>query len=178
MVVPPIVSKRLELVSMSPAFMRASLAGDLGRASRLIRLELPAGWPGEAEHLLRMRLQQLERNPAVQPWLARAMTLRESPGVMVGVIGFHAEPDAGGKVEIGYEVEPPYQRRGLATEAVLAMFEWARREHGVSRFVASVGPANTASLGLIRKLGFVQTGKQWDERDGEELVFELSSQSG
>lgn len=25
----------------------------------------------------------------------------------------------------------------------------------------------------ISKLGFVQTGVQWDERDGEELVFEV-----
>lgn len=29
------------------------------------------------------------------------------------------------------------------------------------------------SLVLISKLGFVQTGVQWDERDGEELVFEV-----
>jgi hypothetical protein len=63
MVVPPIVSKRLELVTMSPAFMRASLAGDLGRASRLIRLELPAGWPGDCQHLLQLRLRQLRRIP-------------------------------------------------------------------------------------------------------------------
>jgi ribosomal-protein-alanine N-acetyltransferase len=178
MFVPPILSKRLTLVTMSPAFMRASLAGDLDRASRLIGLELPAGWPGDSQHLLELRLRQLDRNPKVQPWLVRAMTLRESPTVLVGVIGFHTEPDPAGKVEIGYEVEPPYRRRGLATEAALAMLGWARREHGITHFVASVGPTNTASLALVRKLGFVQTGRQWDERDGEELVFELASQGG
>jgi len=36
-----------------------------------------------------------------------------------------------------------------------------------------VAPNNEPSLGLIRKLGFVQTGVQWDEIDGQELVFEL-----
>ena len=65
------------------------------------------------------------------------------------------------------------QSQQLAERAVRALFDWAAREHGIRLFRASVGPNNQPSLGLIRKLGFVQTGVQWDEIDGEELVFEL-----
>jgi RimJ/RimL family protein N-acetyltransferase len=43
----------------------------------------------------------------------------------------------------------------------------------VSRFIASVSPTNEPSLRLIANLGFVRTGEQWDELDGEEYVFEL-----
>jgi RimJ/RimL family protein N-acetyltransferase len=52
--------------------------------------------------------------------------------------------------------------------------DWAHALHGVRRFIASVAPDNEPSLAIVRKLGFVQTGKQWDEEDGEELVFELT----
>ena len=48
---------------------------------------------------------------------------------------------------------------------------WAASEQAVTRFRASVGPWNTPSLNLVRKLGFVRVGVQWDEEDGEELVF-------
>jgi RimJ/RimL family protein N-acetyltransferase len=91
----------------------------------------------------------------------------------VGHIGFHGPPDAGGRVEVGYTVLPERRRQGLATEACLALFAWARDEHGVARFRASVSPDNEPSLAVVQKLGFRQTGRQWDDVDGEELVFEL-----
>jgi ribosomal-protein-alanine N-acetyltransferase len=52
--------------------------------------------------------------------------------------------------------------------------DWARRERGIHHFIASVAPDNQASLSAVRELGFVKTGKQWDEEDGLELVFELA----
>jgi RimJ/RimL family protein N-acetyltransferase len=158
---------------MSPAFMTASLRGERGEAGRLIGAALPEDWPGRTGRTMRRRLAQLEVDPGVQPWLLRAMVLREPPPIVVGRIGFHAEPDARGALEVGYEVEPTYRRRGYALEAVEALFGWATREHGIRHFVASVGPSNVASLALVQKLGFVQTGSQWDDEDGKELVFEL-----
>jgi len=50
--------------------------------------------------------------------------------------------------------------------------DWAGTE-GVRQFVVSIGPWNEPSLAIARKLGFTQTGEQWDEEDGLELVFEL-----
>ena len=158
---------------MSPEFMHASMEGDLERAARLIGAALPAGWPGRTERAMRYRLAQLEVDPSVQPWLLRAVVLREPRRSVVGHIGFHAEPDARRAVEVGYTTEPAYRRQGYAEESVRALFWWAEQEHGIRHFVASVGPGNDASLGLVRKLGFRQTGTQWDDEDGEELVFEL-----
>jgi RimJ/RimL family protein N-acetyltransferase len=160
---------------MSLEFMRASLAGDTPRASDLIGARLPSGWPTSAARTLRRRVRQLEADPSEQPWLLRAMVLRSPSCELVGRIGYHAPPDTRGALEIGYAVEPAHRRRGFATEATRALLDWARREHGVRHFVASVGPTNVASLALVRKLGFVQTGSQWDDEDGEELVFERGS---
>jgi ribosomal-protein-alanine N-acetyltransferase len=171
--VPSIVSTRLELVSMSPKFMRASLEGDLRIASDLIGAALPPNWPVGAVSTLRRRVNQLAVDPTEQPWLLRAMLSRAAPRTQLGRIGFHAPPDARGAVEIGYAVESAYRGRGYATEAVEAMLAWALREHSIRWFVASVSPTNAPSLAIVRKFGFVQTGVQWDDEDGEELVFEL-----
>ena len=51
--------------------------------------------------------------------------------------------------------------------------DWAREPRASERFVASVAPENEPSLAIVRKLGFVQTGEQWDDEDGLEHVFEL-----
>ena len=174
--VPPTESKRLRLVSMSPQFLAALLDGRREAAEGLLGAELPLDWPGRYERFLRLRLEQMQRDPSVQRWLARAMVLRHPDSRMVGTIGFHDAPDERGGVEVGYSVQPEYRRRGYATEAVGALLEWAFAEQGIARFVASVRPDNEPSLRLIANFGFRRTGKQWDEEDGEELVFELVKQ--
>ncbi|MBV9326555.1 MAG: GNAT family N-acetyltransferase [Chloroflexi bacterium] len=171
--VPSITSERLELVSMSTEFMRACVEGNLAHAADLIGATLPASWPGAAVRTMRRRLRQLAADPTEQPWLLRAMLTRTSPTTLVGRVGFHAPPDARGAVEVGYAVEPEYRRQGFASEAVEALLDWAAREHGISWFVASVGPNNLPSLALVKRVGFIRTGTRWDDEDGEELVFEL-----
>lgn len=168
-----IQSERLDLVSLSPAFLRASLEGRRADAEAMLGAALPSDWPHDWERTLRTRLDDLVVNSSAQPWLLRAVVLREPERRLVGRITFHDPPGPDGKIEVGYTVLAEYRRRGYALEAVEALFDWAGREHGIRRFVASVGPWNAPSLGLVRKLGFVQTGVRWDDEDGEELVFEL-----
>ena len=109
----------------------------------------------------------------------RAVILREPVRTMIGHAGFHGQPGVNGKqdpeaVELGYTIFEPHRGHGYATEAAQALMDWAREEKGISRFFASVAPDERPSLAIVRKLGFVQTGEQWDEEDGLELVFELS----
>ena len=170
--VQPVVTERLEMVSLSPDVLRALLEDRRDEAESASGLTFPGDWPGELSWLFRLRLEQMAKDPSTQPWLLRAIALRGSGGKVVGHINFH-EPPVRGAAEIGYTIEPGHRRRGYATEAVLGMFRWAEEEHGVRRFIASVSPTNEPSLALIANLGFVQTGVQWDELDGEELVFEL-----
>ncbi|MFN2489341.1 MAG: GNAT family N-acetyltransferase [Actinomycetota bacterium] len=170
-IVPSIVTDRLELVSMPPEFIETALDGD--QAPTGLRLQLPLGWVQEEECLLRLRLAEMHEDPSLQPWLLRAIVVRDGNREMVGHIGFHGPPNDAKALEIGYAVFPGYRRRGIAIEAVEGMLRWAGGEHLIERFIASVSPTNVASLALVRKLGFAQVGRQWDERDGEELVFEL-----
>jgi RimJ/RimL family protein N-acetyltransferase len=178
--VPPIRSERLDLVSLSPALVEAVLAGRREEAETQLSFPLPDLWPDDVAPFLRMRLEQMRRDPEAQKWLIRALVLRGDEQ-MIGHAGFHGPPGttglAPGKAELGYTVYPPFRGRGYATEAAVALMDWAESE-GVRQFVASIGPWNEPSLAIARKLGFTQTGEQWDEEDGLELVFELDRSAG
>ena len=162
-----IVSEHLELVLLGRTFLACVASGnpvsDLG-------FNDPAGFIAGAADLARLRLEQLEANPNIAPWLLRAIVIRETR-VAVGFIGFHDAPDDRGMAEIGYEVLSAFRRRGYAYEAVSALIGWAGR-HGVSTVRACVSPENGASLALLAKQGFAVIGEQIDEEDGRELVLE------
>jgi [ribosomal protein S5]-alanine N-acetyltransferase len=164
---------------MSMAFMRLLLARDVDGAAAEIGAAVPAGLADQLDTFLQFRIADLEVDESAQPWLGRAIVLSEADGSrrIIGTAGFHAPPDAEGRVEIGYRVVPAHRRQGVATEVVRALFDWAAREHGVQRFRASVSPLNMPSLAIVRRLGFRQVGVQIDDIDGKELVFELDGWS-
>ncbi len=160
---------------MSMRFMRMLLTRDLDGAAAEIGASVPPELPDRLDHFLQFRIADLSVDPSAQPWLGRAIVLTAADGTrrIIGSAGFHAPPDPDGRVEIGYRVEPDYRRQGVATEVVHALLDWAAHEHDVQRFRASVAPHNMASLAIVGRLGFRQTGVQIDDIDGEELVFEL-----
>ncbi len=179
-----ISSQRLDLVPMTPDFLRASLAGDLRQAEQIIGLSLPVGWPHAPSSLL-LRLKQLEAEPALQPWLIRAIALRCS-GALIGNIGFHSAPGVDeileavspGAAEFGYGVLPAFRRQGYAEEASRALMQWAVKNHGVTKFIVSISPDNIASQALAAKMGFVRIGSHIDEVDGLEEILQLIVASG
>jgi RimJ/RimL family protein N-acetyltransferase len=159
---------------MSVPFMQALARRDTDAASREMGADVPMWMAEELENFLKFRLAQLVVDPTIHPWLGRAMILTEDGGPqrVVGSIGFHGPPDKENRLEVGYSVDPPHRRRGYASESVKALFDWAHREHGITRFVASISPDNEASLNLTAALGFHRVGEQMDEIDGLEYVFE------
>lgn len=140
---------------------------------------MPREWPDTHDAgFLRLRADQMLRQPEWREWLVRALLLHGEDR-MVGHAGFHGPPGVNGRktsgaLELGYTIFPDSRGRGLATEAARALMDWAEEAHGIVHFIASIAPTNEPSLAIVRKLGFVQTGEQWDEEDGVELVFELA----
>lgn len=169
---------RLDLIQMTPDFLRAALSGEMPVAAAKLGITLPSTWPDDRS-LLALRLEQLEDTPALQPWLLRAMADRRSRA-MVGYIGFHTAPGASylqqwspGGVEFGFSVFPSHRRNGYAREAALALMQWARASHGITSFVLTISPDNHASRSLAADLGFARVGSHMDEIDGPEDVFVL-----
>ena len=67
-----IASDRLELVSMSPAFIESILAETRPDTA----LDIPTDWPDAHDrHFLELRLRQLRDRPELEPWFVYAVVL-------------------------------------------------------------------------------------------------------
>jgi [ribosomal protein S5]-alanine N-acetyltransferase len=176
--VDPVRSERLELVWLSPPLIEALLDGRSEEAARIGGFAIPHGFPDDHDRrFLALRLRQTKNDPSRGPWYVRAIVLPEGDRPMIGHIGFHGPPGVNSRrdpdaVEVGYTIFPDHRRRGYATAAVRALIA-AAEAHGIRRFIASVGPENEPSLAIVRRLGFVEVGRHWDDEDGEELEFLL-----
>ena len=172
-----IETERLELVWLSPQLVEAILDG----RNDELDFTVPDDWPDAHDRrFLAFRLRQMGDDEALGRWLVRGIVLPETRE-LIGHVGFHGPPGinslkAPDAVEVGYTIFPEHRRKGYATEAVVGLLDWARAE-GIHRFVASVGPGNEPSLAIVRRLGFVEVGRHWDDEDGEELEFELAEPS-
>jgi RimJ/RimL family protein N-acetyltransferase len=92
----------------------------------------------------------------------------------VGVIGVHARPPELPAVchhdaEIGYWLGETFWGRGIMTEAVLAMTEWAFAHFQLIRLHAAVFARNPASARVLEKAGYAYEGRLRARyfRDGE-----------
>lgn len=84
-----------------------------------------------------------------------------------GLIGFHFSDFDNHRTEIGYWLLPEYQHRGIVTESVRKLCQWAVSEKGIKRIQIRCATGNSASNGIPIRLGFHHEGT---ERSGELLA--------
>jgi RimJ/RimL family protein N-acetyltransferase len=105
-------------------------------------------------------LERIGQHFAQHGWGFWAVEERES-GRLIGLCGLaHIQWQAffTPAVEIGWRLATPWQGKGLAREAAAASLAYAFREAGLDRVVAFTVPANTASWGLMERLGMRRIG--------------------
>jgi len=99
-----------------------------------------------------------------------ALALRESDH-LIGDLYLKRER---GGCWIGYTVAPEYAGQGYAAEAVRAMLGWLAKS-GIHKALAGVEPENAASIKLLERLGFVDTGMDAEKERLYALVLENGS---
>lgn len=77
----------------------------------------------------------------------------EHDGRVVGNIGIWNMP------EFGFILHPDAWGQGIGTEAARAFIDYAFATHHINAITADVDPNNAASLNLLHKLGFTETGR-------------------
>ena len=88
------------------------------------------------------------------------MLIDRESGEPLGRVGLYRQHVNGvDEFEIGYMVHKPFWRRGLATEAALAVREYAFTERKLARVVSLIRPENLSSQGVARKLGMDIVGR-------------------
>jgi RimJ/RimL family protein N-acetyltransferase len=149
----------------------------------------PSWWPDERDrrHLMMWRNHAAEvgHNTA---WDPRAVV--DISGQMLGHAGFHraptpieralddptfvgrCDPVVGGVVELGYTIFPMYRHRGIATEAVRALINWAQGTGEVGALLAAVAVDNTSSVRVLECVGgFIEIGSCRSDEGEREVVY-------
>jgi [ribosomal protein S5]-alanine N-acetyltransferase len=100
-------------------------------------------------------------------------------GAAVGGVGIELGTDVFRRsAEIGYWVGEPFWGRGIATEALGAMTEYAFAHFDICRLVAGVFEWNPASARVLEKVGYTLEGRARrgvvkDGRTGDRLLYAL-----
>ncbi len=77
---------------------------------------------------------------------------------VIGDIGFKGKPDSQGTVEVGFGFIPEMHNKGIATESVGAIIEWALSSRKVKKIVAECLIDNLPSIKVLEKLKMTRTG--------------------
>ncbi len=164
-----IATPRLELVAVTLETARAAAVEDRARMAALLGGEISPGWPPDLLDDAMVHLAAwLEKGEASPPWSMWFIMLRE-PRTLIGTCGFKGPPDAG-RVDVGYSIVGPHQRRGYATEATRGLVEFAFADERVERVVAETLAELVPSIGVLEKLGFSRCAEGVTGFSGEENV--------
>ncbi|SCG18249.1 Protein N-acetyltransferase, RimJ/RimL family [Micromonospora echinofusca] len=90
--------------------------------------------------------------------IARLLILDVVTSEPAGSCGLSISDPAAGEGSIGYALLPERRGRGLATRAVRLLAGWAFGPAGLARLVAGTVPDNTASHGVLKRVGFRREG--------------------
>ena len=88
---------------------------------------------------------------------------------LIGHCGFHLYQE-GAALELAVHMNPEYWHSGYATEACQGCLKYAFETLKTERVVAIIDRENIASLKLVARLGFEDTGKEEDDAP----LFELT----
>lgn len=109
---------------------------------------------------LRSRYQDLVAGPhsAREVWHNWIVRIADAGGA-IGVVQATIHDTT---AEVAWMIAPPWQRRGYATEASIAMREWLER-YGVETIMAHIHPDHIASNKVAKALGLSATDEVDDE---------------
>jgi RimJ/RimL family protein N-acetyltransferase len=90
---------------------------------------------------------------ALNDWFQIGITLRDT-GELVGDFGLRARDNDRRQIEVGIALARPFQRRGLASEALAALLGFLFSQPDTHRTYCSVDPRNQPCVRLLEKVGF------------------------
>ena len=96
-----------------------------------------------------------DKSPSQDVWFQFGIYVSEN-NQLVGDCGVYLKKD--NQAEIGYTISPNFQKQGYGVEAVQGLINFLCDQFDVLKVVASCDPRNTASINLLKKLGFEQDG--------------------
>lgn len=159
-----LTTKNLRLVAFTDAHYQAIFANDNQTLGELLGCAAPTHWTEyeDAREALPVLYQFFRELEGDWRWGSFFIICENR---LAGNCGFKGRPDSQNTVEIGYEIHPDFQNRGLATEAACALVQLALAA-GVATVKAHTYEATNASAHVLRKAGFQLIGPVHDPDEG------------
>jgi RimJ/RimL family protein N-acetyltransferase len=105
-----------------------------------------------------------------KPWIAYFVADEE--GRIIGGAGFKGKPKDN-KIEVSYGTFKQHEGKGIGTEMCRQLVLLALQTDPSVQITAQTLADNHASMGILKKNGFVCVGTVHDEEDGEVLAWEF-----
>ena len=151
-----LITERLKLVPCSMEMLQ-SLIDDAIDLSELIGVQVPEGWPAEElKEVAPYFINLLSQSPDMAGRLCWFIVEKDQD-IVIGSIGFKAEPDKDGIVEIGFGIDPAFRQKGYATETVKGLVGWALSQNDIQKIIAECEPDNKPSVRVLEKAGMRKT---------------------
>ena len=98
------------------------------------------------------------KNPANFFWFTNWDIVLMDKNLSIGGIGFGGMP-IDGTTSVGYMIDQQYQQKGLATEALNCLLDWAFLDPSLKTVLADTPKDNLASQKVLLKNGFLHVGE-------------------
>lgn len=144
MLLVPLTLEQMQMQLDDYAALERSL-GAVGTGNRL---------PDSLRATVARSIAYMRQEPEDAIWNTYWAAVLEAENVFVGGLGFKGPVDERGEVELGYGFDPPFQNRGLASEAVSALAAWAFAQPSVDTIIAETHYTNIPSARVLQKAGF------------------------
>ena len=128
----------------------------------------------EAEELVEVRTSLFKRGIGIR-W---AIAPIDDPEKFIGSCGCYKFDKSNHAMEIGYDLHPDYWRQGIMTEALKALLEFVYSEAFIfhlNRIQALTYVDHSASIGLLKKIGFKEEGIRREAGYWEDQYHDLKS---
>ncbi len=133
---------------------------ELRTASRSFLEPWEPKWPADAlsRAAFRRRLRRLARDARENTGHGFFVFRRDDDVLLGGVTLSNLQRGISMSCSLGYWIGAPHARQGLMCEAITSLLPFVFETLGLHRLEAACLPDNTASQGLLRKLGFHEEG--------------------
>jgi tRNA-Thr(GGU) m(6)t(6)A37 methyltransferase TsaA len=125
------------------------------------KLEQELGFPisrliidENVERAINTKLAHLDNIPEMHHiWRTYWLIQIREPAFGAGLAGFKGHPDKNNSTEIGYGIDPEFRNKGIMSEAISALTEWALSQPECRR-VTATHVIHPASNRLLEKIGY------------------------
>jgi RimJ/RimL family protein N-acetyltransferase len=112
------------------------------------------------------KIEKMSRiSEKLHPWYTYWIIVDKATNKGIGLVGFKGTPDEKGYSEIGYGMSPSFRKKGLMTEAVITLIEWAQSTPNCKGIIARALKTNTGSIKVLKNCGFQFVNSRAQEND-------------